>query len=380
MQRLKSDFEANGGSFKEYRIGDLFEIKTPVKRFNANAIKFGTKYPYVVRTGQNNGIRAFLDEDERYLNEGNTLSFGQDTATIFYQEKAYFTGDKIKVLKCKICELNRHIACYFLSVMGRSFSSFQWGETSFKINILESVTVLLPTKADGNIDFDYMQKYIAQLEAERVAQLEAYLKAAGLENASLTEKEQKALIAFRSGKIEFSSFRIGDLFDIHPTKSYKMTNCDLFRNIGKTPVITNTSVNNGVSGYINLKPTENGGIITYSDTTTSDGIFYQPFPFVGYSHVQGLYPKNFSNMWNEKSLLYFVSLFKNAAGGRFDYANKFNREIASEMIVILPINENNLIDFNFIEAFISAQQKLVIKDVVAWKDKVIHETQNLINS
>ena len=96
----------------------MFEVQTSKKRFDANKVEileFG--YPYVVRTALNNGIKGFLQEDEIYLNEGNTISFGQDTATMFYQEKPYFTGDKIKILKSKDSRFNKKNASFFLSLM-----------------------------------------------------------------------------------------------------------------------------------------------------------------------------------------------------------------------------------------------------------------------
>ena len=68
---------------------------------------------------------------------------------------------------------------------------------------------------------------------------------------------------------------------------------------GITPVVANSSQNNGIGGYTNKKPTEDGGIITFSDTTTSDSIFYQSSPFVGYPHVQGLYPLKNKDIWTE---------------------------------------------------------------------------------
>ena len=80
------------------------------------------------------------------------------------------------------------------------------------------------------------------------------------------------------------------MFDIHPTKSYGMTNHKLFEHKGLIPVIVNSSTTNGIGGYVDLKPTEKGNMITFSDTTTSDAIFYQSKDFIGYSHVQGLYP------------------------------------------------------------------------------------------
>lgn len=148
----------------------------------------------------------------------------------------------------------------------------------------------------------------------------------------------------------YKQFKIGDLFDIHPTKAYKQTNKGLFVDGGKNPVVANSSANNGIGGYSNLPITEKGNIITFSDTTTSDAIFYQPNPFIGYPHVQGLYPKKYIGKWNEKTLLYIMSIFRKCAQGRFDYATKFTRVIALEMPLLLPIDESGEIDFDFIES------------------------------
>ena len=151
-------------------------------------------------------------------------------------------------------------------------------------------------------------------------------------------------------EVKWGDFRIGDLFEVRPTKSYGLTNTKLFATAGDTPVVTNTGANNGVSGRVALPPTEKGGIITYSDTTTSDAIFYQSEDFIGYSHVQGLYPKQ--TVWNRFRLLYFVAVFKKAAANKFDYGNKFNRAITTEMYVTLPVTINSEIDFEFIDNFI----------------------------
>lgn len=65
----------------------------------------------------------------------------------------------------------------------------------------------------------------------------------------------------------YQSFTIKKLFDIHPTKAYKLTNSKLFVLGGKNPVVTNTSENHGRAGYSNLPPTKRN-IITFSDTGT----------------------------------------------------------------------------------------------------------------
>ena len=91
----------------EFKIGDLFEVMSYKKRFDANKVNLVNVggHPYIVRQSGNNGQKGYINEDELFLNEGNTISFGQDTATMFYQEFPYFTGDKIKILKPKtICK------------------------------------------------------------------------------------------------------------------------------------------------------------------------------------------------------------------------------------------------------------------------------------
>lgn len=157
--------------------------------------------------------------------------------------------------------------------------------------------------------------------------------------------------AFLASGGEFVFKKVGSLFDINPTKNYGLTNDDLFREKGTTPVVVNSSINNGIGGYVARKPTETGNMITFSDTTTSDSIFYQPNDFIGYSHVQGIKPKNHHEQWNKHTLHYFVAIFRAATKGLFNYGNKFNRENAREIEVCLP-EKNGEIAFDYMERFV----------------------------
>lgn len=166
--------------------------------------------------------------------------------------------------------------------------------------------------------------------------------------------------------------RVGDLFDIHPTKAYKGNNSDILSDNGTIPVVANNSINNGIGGYSLLNPTEKGGIITFSDTTTSDSIFYQPDDFIGFAHVQGMYPKD--SRWNENSLKYFLVLFKKHAQSiGFDYANKFNRKIAAEFEIQLPSKNGIDIDFEYMESYMANMEKEYIEEVQSYIEKNLLE-------
>ena len=153
-------------------------------------------------------------------------------------------------------------------------------------------------------------------------------------------------------RLNWKEFFVGDLFDIHPTKAYKITNKDLLVENGENPVVVNSAYNNGIGGYTNLDATEKGNTITFSDTTTADAIFYQESCFVGYPHVQGLYPKCYGDKWSKYSLLFFLAVFKKASFVQnFDYANKFTRDLAKNIIVSLPSDSAGNPDFAYMEEY-----------------------------
>lgn len=66
---------------------------------------------------------------------------------------------------------------------------------------------------DGQIglDFNFMESFIAELEAQRIAELEAYLSVTGLKDTNLSVEEEKALKDF--DKIQWHSCKIGGLFE-----------------------------------------------------------------------------------------------------------------------------------------------------------------------
>lgn len=168
-----------GLTWQSFRLGDLFEVLPYKKRFDANKVniyasKTKDTYPYVVRTSLNNGIRGYLKENTNFLNAGNTISFGQDTATMFYQEKPYFTGDKIKILRCKNPSFNKINALFFIASLAKAFRNFSWGSASFSVSIIENQNISLPTNPHGGIDFNFMRTLINALMKQTIQGVAQY--------------------------------------------------------------------------------------------------------------------------------------------------------------------------------------------------------------
>ena len=76
---------------------------------------------------------------------------------------------------------------------------FSYNNKATKIE-LKNTVIKLPVK-NKKIDFDFMESFIKEIEAERITTLETYLIATGLNNYILTEKEQEVLKEFRNSEI-----------------------------------------------------------------------------------------------------------------------------------------------------------------------------------
>ncbi len=221
-----------------------------------------------------------------------------------------------------------------------------------------------------------MENFIAELEAERIAELEAYLVASGLKDYTLTKEEKKVLAEFESENVTWGEFKIGDLFAINPTKYYRLSNEEILSGNGKVPLVSNSSTNNGVMGFSELKANNSGNTITCSDTTLgAETMYYQKNDFIGYSHIQHFVPK--FERFNRHIASFIVSASRVSTSKKYNYGQKFNREAMNGTEIQL-LSKNNQPDYKKMEAFISAIQKLVIKDVVEYADKKIAATKKVV--
>lgn len=183
-----------------------------------------------------------------------------------------------------------------------------------------------------------------------------------LDNYKLTEEEIESLNIFKNNKIIFSDFKLGLLFDINPTKYYKLKNEEIISKNGKVPLITNSSIYNGVFGYSNLKSNNKGNTLTCSDTTLgAETMFYQKNDFIGYSHIQNLVPK--LEKFDQDIAMMIIASCRAATRDKYDYGTKFNRLAMSETKIKLPTKDEK-IDFRQINLIVSSIKKLLIQKII----------------
>jgi hypothetical protein len=363
----------------EFKLGDLFEIN-PTKYYrlqNEEIMSENGNVPLISNSSTDNGVMGF--SNLKANNKGNTITCSDTTLgadTMFYQENDFIGYSHIQHLVPKFEPFNKAIATVIISACRVSTSKqYDYGN-KFNREAMNKTKIQLPTK-NGKIDFDFIESFIAELEAERIAELEAYLLATGLQDYTLTDEEQQVLEDFEKDKIEWGQYKLGNLFKINPTKYYRLVNEEIISENGTVPLISNSSTDNGVMGFSNLEANNKGNTITCSDTTLgAETMFYQKNDFIGYSHIQHLIPM--FETFNKAIALAIITSSKVSTSNQYDYGNKFNRKAMNKTKIQLP-TQNDQPNYKFMETFISAIQKLVIKDIVLYADRKIAATKIVVN-
>lgn len=156
--------------------------------------------------------------------------------------------------------------------------------------------------------------------------------------------------------VEWGDFKLGELFKIQPTKYYKLKNEEIISKNGNVSLISNSSTDNGVMGFSNLKANNKGNTITCSDTTLgAETMYYQENDFIGYSHIQHLIP--LIKEFDKNIATAVISSSRIATANKYDYGNKFNRDAMNKTNIKLPTKKNGKIDIEFIKDFIKKMEK-----------------------
>jgi len=307
-------------------------------------------------------------------NNGNTLTCSDTTLgaeTMFYQEHDFIGYSHIQHLVPKFEPFNKRIAMAIISASHlATCNKFSYGN-KFNREAMRNTAIILPSKQDKP-DFEFMDKFIAELEAERIAELEAYLAVTGLKDYELTPKEQKALDEFEGHTFLCGQFKFKDIFD-KVVQGRRLKKDDQIH--GDIPFvmsgITNTGVVNYIANPVAVFPKNSITVDIFGNT------FYRGYNF-GAGDDTGVYWSDKQD-YSKEVMLYFAASMKKSLKGKFDYGNKLRSSQSLNIKMHLPIKKNEL-DRPLMTTLISAIQKLVIKDVVLFTELKITDHKQVVQS
>lgn len=348
-----------GVEWGEYRLGDLFESENgdfDIQKHHINDLG-----EYVVTAGlSNNGVlgRSNVKAKVFFPQTFTVDMFG----TVFYRVYHYkmVTHARVFSLSPKF-EVNNKQGTFIATALSRICLGFGYENMCSWVKIRDK-KVQLPTRR-GKIDFEFMEKFIAELNA--------YLSITGLNNYTLTPEEEQALADFEAGKTQWGAYRFDAIFDcIKQGRRLKKDD----QKEGSIPFVMAGVSNTGVVGYIS------NPIVTFpSNSITIDifgNTFYRSYSF-GAGDDTGVYWRE-DNRYSKEQMLYFATSMGRSLEGKYSYGKKLRSSQSIDAIMMLPQGVKERPDYEGMSLLISAVQKLVIKDVALYAERELHATQAVI--
>lgn len=312
----------------------------------------------------NNGIVGKTEANADYTITQecpNYIVFGDHTRSMNIATSDFSVMDNVKVLIPHNHSLN--FILFLCAAWKKNIPNLGY---SRHWSIAKECKFLLPTK-ENKIDFDFIEEFIAELEERSVAELEAWLRAAGFEDYNLTEEEQIALKEIE--KLEYQEFNLEKLFG-KSTRGKRLKSAD--RITGSLPFVTAGETNEGISAFIGNRVT-----IFPANTTTIDmfgSAKYRNYEYGADDHIAVVHTQELEE---DAAIFVTSAIHKSSHNGQFDYGKNFYAKDADELNILLP-TKGIVPDYSKMATIISAVKKLVIKDVAEYANKKIRVAQQVI--
>ena len=327
---------------------------------------------------QNQGLNNYVPrEGATILKKVISISAnGANTGATFYQSKEFTVlqdAYAIELINQNIKLTDNQYLFLTGSISKAIYGNYEWTNKAGWERIKDNL-VMLPVK-DNEIDFDFMECFISELEKERISELEkeriseleAYLQVTGLKDYILTDEERKALDEYTS--LHWKLFNLEKLFG-KSTRGRRLKSDD--RIPGILPFVTAGETDEGVSDFIG------NNVVEFNENTTTIDMFgsakYRNYKYGGDDHIAVVHTEALDKY---ASIFVTSAIHKASHNGHFSYDKNFYPKDADVLNIMLP-EKNGIPDYDYMKILISAIHKIIIENVVKYADRKIAATKILI--
>ena len=151
----------NQKEWKEFYLRDIFTIR-PGKRLTKSNMKSGTT-PFIGASDSNNGVTVFVS-NTNVSEDSNVLGVNYNGSVVenFYHPYTCIFSDDVKRFALREHNGNKYIYLFMKTVILQQKSKYAYGY-KFNEERMQKQMILLPTTANGQPDYDYMEQYAKQL-------------------------------------------------------------------------------------------------------------------------------------------------------------------------------------------------------------------------
>ncbi len=314
--------------------------------------------PFVMAGTTNTGVVNYISNPvSKFPKNSITVDiFGN----VFYRAYDFGAGDDTGVYWNDKVAYSKETMLFLTISIGKALlGKFSFGN---KLRSSQSLDfkMQLPILKNGKIDFEFIDSFIAELEA--------HLTVAGLKDYILTEEEHSVLDSYEDW--EWNTFNLEDLFG-KSTRGKRLKSAD--RIPGELPFVTAGEADEGISDFIG------NDVAIFSENTTTIDMFgsakYRNYKYGGDDHVAVVHTETLPKL---ASIFVTSAIHKSSHSGQFDYSKNFYAKDADALNIQLP-SRGGQPDYECMATFISAVQKIVIKDVVLFADRKIGMAKEIVN-
>ena len=152
---------------------------------------------------------------------------------------------------------------------------------------------------------------------------------------------------------------IGELFTVEGTTTTRPEN--LVKN-GRIPRVTCSATNNGLDDVYNNEATERGHVITI-DSATIGFTAYHDYDFIATDHVEKL--TLCSRFMSRYLGLSLVTAIRCATRQKYNYGYKFSQDRIRRQTIFLPVDDDGLPDWNFMEGYMRKCERTMIEEYIS---------------
>lgn len=162
--------------WKEFRIGELFEVSRPKAR-NKDDYDMGD-IPFVASGAMNNGVMKCCKTCEgEQLDAGNCITVSPVDGSSFYQPMDFLGrgGAGSSILMLRNNDLNLFRGEFMARMIQQTCSKYNYGHMGNKDSIKRE-RVMLPIDEDGKPDYAYMEQYAKNMMLRKYRQYLTFLQ------------------------------------------------------------------------------------------------------------------------------------------------------------------------------------------------------------
>lgn len=328
--------------WKTFDFTELFrEIKRGKRLRSADHIDGNV--PYVSSTGLNNGVDSFIGNTEgiRSFKDNLSLANSGSVGSCFYHFYEYIASDHVTGLTLENPDKNIYL---FMSTVIKRISEKYSFSREINDQRIKREKIMLPSDSNGNPHWDYMGKFMQNIEMEKLSKALEYIYIYKLAIS-------RELLLGKLDEVEWKEFWIEDILKV--SSGVRLTKEN--QQPGKRPFIGATEYNNGITSFVdNINASLDSNVlgVNYNGSVVEN--FYHPYECIFSDDVKRLSWLD-ESVQNRYTYLFLKQCILQQKV-KYAYGYKFNATRMKRQKIVLPVDKDGTPNYSYMKEYMQIQE------------------------